>query len=229
MQGGGFATCGTIPGSVYSFLLDKGLMEDPYYRDNELKALEIMDNEFAFTKTFCYDKPDCPVLLHCDGLDTLCDIYINGKHIAYTDNMHRSYEFDVTDALQNGENEIKIEFHPVDAYIKPKNAEKPLNGAIDCMAGFNYLRKAHCMMGWDWGPRLPDAGIWRDIYLLERNSARILEFHPTQHHQDGRVFITPTVITDSEAEVKVTLTAPNGEKTEIPANEEYEVQNPQLW
>ncbi|MDO4521306.1 MAG: hypothetical protein Q4B44_06655, partial [Erysipelotrichaceae bacterium] len=28
-----------------------------------------------------------------------------------------------------------------------------------------------CMMGWDWGPRLPDMGIWKDVYLLEKDSA----------------------------------------------------------
>ncbi len=229
LQGGGFDTEGTVPGSVYSFLLDKGLMEDPFYRDNELKALALMDEEYSFSKVFDYTTPDCPVLLHCDGLDTLCDIYLNGQHIAYTDNMHRSYEFDVTAALREGENEIKIEFHPVDEYIKPKNAEKPLNGCTDSMAGFNYIRKAHCMMGWDWGPRLPDAGIWRDIYLMEKNSARITEFHPVQRHENGKVFITPNITTDAAAEVKVTLISPDGEKTEIPANTEYEVGNPRLW
>ena len=31
---------GRIPGSVYSFLLGAGLMEDPYYRDRELYALQ---------------------------------------------------------------------------------------------------------------------------------------------------------------------------------------------
>ena len=45
MTGGGYDCEGTVPGSLYSFLLDAGLMEDPYYRDNELKALEITHND----------------------------------------------------------------------------------------------------------------------------------------------------------------------------------------
>lgn len=229
MQGGGFDVEGTVPGSVYSFLLDKGLMDDPYYRDNELKALALMDEEYSFSKVFGYEKPDCPVLLHCDGLDTLCDIYVNGKFVAHTDNMHRSYEFDVTEFLVSGENELKLTFAPIDPYMKAKYKEHPTSENGDCMAGFYYLRKAHCMMGWDWGPRLPDAGVWRDIYLLHKDSARILEFHPVQRHEDGKVYITPNVTTDSEAEVKVTLTSPEGEKIQISANEEYEVKNPQLW
>ena len=35
---------GRIPGSVYSFLLGAGLMEDPYYRDRELDALRLAAN-----------------------------------------------------------------------------------------------------------------------------------------------------------------------------------------
>ena len=42
----------TIPGSVYSALLDNQLIDDPYFRDNELKVLPLMDNDFEFTTSF---------------------------------------------------------------------------------------------------------------------------------------------------------------------------------
>lgn len=41
---------GGVPGSVYATLLANGLMEDPFYRDNEAKALAIMDEAFVFTR-----------------------------------------------------------------------------------------------------------------------------------------------------------------------------------
>ena len=47
---------GKIPGSVYSFLLDAGEMDDPYYRDNELKALALMDRDYTFSRKF--DLPE---------------------------------------------------------------------------------------------------------------------------------------------------------------------------
>ncbi len=228
LQGAGYKAEGTVPGSVYSFLLDAKLMEDPFYRDNELQALSLMDNEFTFSRKFDYHSNNT-VLLHCDGLDTLCDIYINGSHVAYTDNMHRIWEFDVTDKLINGENEIKIVFHPVDSYIKEKQAKRPIRGASECMAGFPYLRKANCMMGWDWGPRLPDAGIWRDIYLLEKDSARISDFHILQHHENGEVFIEPVVSTDKPAKVRLILTGPDGNACELTPNEKNKIDNPKLW
>ena len=38
-----------VPGSVYGAMLDGGLIPDPYYRDNELKVLPLMDNDFSYT------------------------------------------------------------------------------------------------------------------------------------------------------------------------------------
>lgn len=229
MQGAGFECEGTVPGSVYSFLLDKGLMEDPFYGMNELDAFKLLDNEFTFTKTFDFTPTGDKVLLHCDGLDTLCDIYVNGTHIAYTDNMHRTYEFDVTSLLKTGENTISVLFHPPVPYITEKQKGETLYEPWHCLQGAGHIRKAHCMLGWDWGPRLPDAGIWKDISLLVLDSARITDFHILQRHENGRVFLTPNVITDKAAEVTVTVTTPNGETYEIPANQETEIPNPQLW
>ena len=36
LSGGGYDCRGVIPGSVYSFLLDNKLIDDPYYRDMSL-------------------------------------------------------------------------------------------------------------------------------------------------------------------------------------------------
>lgn len=111
MTGGGYDCTGIVPGSVYSFLLGNGLMPDPYYRTNELMATEILENDFTFRRIFSFDKPcNTQVLLCCEGLDTLCDLYINGKSVGYTDNMHRTYRFDITEVLNNGENEIAVVF-----------------------------------------------------------------------------------------------------------------------
>ncbi len=232
LDGAGYSCDGNIPGSVYSILLDNNLMEDPFYRTNELDALNIMENDFVFSRKFNFSKPDkdIPVLLHCDGLDTICDIYINGKFVGSTNNMHRSYEFDVTEFLTDGENEIKIQCFSANKYIKEKHAQNPVPGVGHCLAGFTHLRKASCMMGWDWGPRLPDAGIWRSIYLLTVNSDRIKEVHITQRHEDGKVFVTPYVKCEKNtAEIRVTVTAPDGKTFTLNANQESEIDNPMLW
>ena len=46
----------TVPGTVYTDLLDNGLMEDPYYRDNEDKALRLMDYDYEYRMSFAIQK-----------------------------------------------------------------------------------------------------------------------------------------------------------------------------
>ena len=230
MTGNGFDCSSSVPGSVYSFLLDNNLMDDPYYRQNELSATPLMEYDYTFSRSFSFDKAvNGKVLLCCDGLDTICDIYLNGRAVAHTQNMHRSYEFDVTSFLKD-ENTISLVFGSANRFFKEAYARDPQWGNDDTLVGFNHLRKSFCMSGWDWGPRLPDAGIWRDIYLLVVDSDRIEDVRILQRHDAGRVWVTANVSTECKtAEIKVSITAPDGTVTEIPANSEYEIKNPLLW
>ncbi len=220
---------GNVPCSVYSALLENGLMEDPFYRDNERKTLEIMDEEFTFTKEFDYRKTSKSVLLVCEGIDTLCDLYINGQFVAHTDNMHRTYIFEISPYLTDGKNEIKAVFPPYDAYIKAKTKEKVITSGACSMVGFAYGRKAGYMTGWDWGPMLPDAGIWRDIYLINGDLPRLTEVRILQRHENGRVFLTVKTESSAHAEVRISVTSPNGTCFMLRDGVEKEVEDPQLW
>ena len=229
LSGAGYDCQGTVPGSVYSFLLESGKMEDPFYRQNELQALRLMDNEFTFSRTFDFTPDGHRTLLRFEGLDTLCDVYLNGSHAAYTDNMHRTYELDVTELLRCGENELRVDCHPPVPYITRKQKEERLFEPWHCTEGAGHIRKAHCMLGWDWGPRLPDAGIWKDVSLLVLDSARITDLRIVQRHEAGRVFLTPLVQTDRPAAVDVTVTAPDGACYPLRNGQETEIPDPQLW
>lgn len=229
MQGGGYAVSGNIPGSVYSFLhIDNGILPDPHFGENEDIYLALAGEEFSFERSFEYSKQECPTFLVFEGLDTLCSVYLNGTLVAETDNMHLRYSFDVSEILRDGVNSIKVVCHPIAPFIKEKNAQARLFGATDCMEGYPYIRKAHSMMGWDWGPRLPDAGIWRSVYLSEKDSAEILEVEFTQRHEGEKVFLTPSVRCDG-GEVEIKLTAPDGKAFILEANRENEVEDARLW
>lgn len=182
MTGGGYEVEGKIPGSLYSFLLDAGLMDDPYYRDNEFDALALTHNDYAFSRTFDFVKGEDTYILRFEGIDTLADVYLNGAHLAYVDDMHITYEFDVTDTLRDGENELTVICRNIHPYIKERSADLELMHTIQALSGFGYIRKAHCMLGWDWGPFLPDMGIWRSVSLLTKDSARITNFKIEQRH-----------------------------------------------
>ena len=53
-------------------------------------------------------------------MNTLADIYLNKRLIAKTENMHRTYKFDVRKNLLFGTNEIHIVFHSPKKYIQSK-------------------------------------------------------------------------------------------------------------
>ena len=180
----------SVPGSVYHDLLSAELIPDPFYRDNETEALKLMEYDFYYSR--CFQVPGdllaCgKVLLRCEGLDTIAAVYLNGAEIAETDNMHRIWEFDVKSYLQEGENKIAVRFSSPTKYIRENYKINPADGSSDAMEGFPNLRKAHCMFGWDWGPRLPDAGIWRDISLTGLDTARIRDVLIEQFHGNGQV------------------------------------------
>ncbi|MBQ8726084.1 MAG: glycoside hydrolase family 2 protein [Clostridia bacterium] len=230
IKGGAYELVGDVPGTVYSNLLAQNLMEDPFYRDNEAKALAILDEEFVFLKDFDYVKTSNKILLVCEGLDSLCDLYVNGNFVAHTDNMHREYTFDVTDYLKDGANQIKAVFPPYDRYIKEKSKEKLItSGSIATMVGFSYVRKAHYMSGWDWGPMLPDVGIWKDIYLIDGALPRIDQVRILQRHDDGKVFLNVNATTTMAADVEITLVSPDGEEIAFENGVEKEVPSPKLW
>ena len=229
MEGAGYRCCGTIPGSVYSFLLDNNLIPDPFYRENELQLTYLLENDFIFRRNFDFQPDGNRVLLRCEGLDTICDVSINGQAVGHTENMHRTYEWDVTELLRQGENEIIVCCLSPLKYMAELDAIDPLYNSTDTSWGYLHIRKAHCMMGWDWGPRLPDAGIWRDISLLTLDSARITDLRITQRPENGRVYITPTATTDVPADITVTLIAPDGTQIDMKNGVEQEITEPQLW
>ena len=225
-----------VPGSVYHDLLTAGEIPDPFYRDNENEALKLMDNDFIYSRSFTVPASlleNDAVVLHCDGLDTLATVTVNGCLVGTAKNMHRTYEFDVKSVLRAGENEISVKFDSPTRFIKEAYALSRADGSSDAMVGFPLIRKAHCMFGWDWGPRLPDAGIWRDIRILGVKTARIRDVHVLQFHEEGKVTLeVNTHVTEltGSADVKVSVTAPDG--TVFTAEGEkavMEIENPALW
>ena len=155
MSGNGYHVEGNIPGSVYSFLhVDNKILPDPYFRDNEDLYFEIANHEYSFEKVFSHEKPAHPTKLVFEGLDTICSIFLNGVHLGDTENMHVEYSFDVTNILCEN-NSLKVVCHPVNPYMKEKNKTARLFGAYDCTQGYPHVRKAHCMMGWDWAQDSP--------------------------------------------------------------------------
>ena len=225
-----------VPGSVYADLMADGTMPDPFWRENELDAFERMKKDYLYQRTFTVTAAQLVhehVELVCEGLDTLAHVLLNGQEIAFADNMHITWVWDVKEHLHAGENTLEIRFDSPILYCAKKAEEAPGWESSDATPGFRHLRKAHCMFGWDWGPRLPDAGIWRPIYLRTWDAARLENALILQAHHDGVVDVTIRPEIAGESAWSAEITAPDGEVLVIPettaAEQVVTIQNPQLW
>jgi beta-mannosidase len=184
---GGDIIAATVPGSVYAGLLAAGKIEDPFFRENELESTRLSASDWEFSRNFTVDAAALAeerVELVCEGLDTLAEIFLNGSLVAKTSDMHRTYAFDARPFLRAGENTIAVIFRSPTKYMDARHAKQPLvGGSGGQYPGFNYLRKAHSMSGWDWGPVLPDAGIWRPISIRAESGAKLEDVYVTQRHR----------------------------------------------
>ncbi len=233
----------TVPGSVYGDLLNAGKMENPFWKDNEDEALKLMDYDYEYRTSFSCDKDlleNDEVILHFDGLDTIADITLNGVKLDHVENMHRIWEYSVKELLKEENNELTVYFYSPTKYIAEAFEKAPTLGTEDAMNGFVHIRKAHCMFGWDWGAHLPDAGIWRDVYLLGVDTARFDTVEVLQYHEQGtvRLEVNPQVIIaagqkslEQDVRAYVTITDPQGKEfiSEHDAEENIVIDNPQLW
>lgn len=188
----------TVPGSVINDLCSHELLEDPYYRDNELLALSKMKQDYEYQCEFSVDSTmfECDeILLRFEGIDTLADITLNGTLLGTVSNMHRIYEYPVTTLLMEDGNQLNILFHSPVKYIQEAYQNDPVDGTEDAMKGFVHLRKAHYMFGWDWGPRIPDAGIFRPVSLIGIEKAQLSNVKISQKH----------TILEDETEVELSI------------------------
>ena len=192
--GGDTSYPATVPGCVHLDLQAAGVIDDPFYRDNEIQTLWICETDWLYSRTFTVDQSllACErILLHCEGLDTLASVSINGQFIGTAENMFRTWEFDVKPHLKLGENRIEVAFQAPLPYVREKEQSvAPLYAwgvGHHKLNGGGWLRKQPSNFGWDWGPELTTCGIWRDIELLGIDDARLCDVQILQNHDNGAV------------------------------------------
>ena len=102
-------TC-QAPCSLYSVLLENRLMDDPFYGLNEHKATALCEDPCSFSAVFQVQEKPSFMELVFEGLDTLCDIYLNGEKLDSVKNMHRTFVYDVENKLQCCTNAFRLDF-----------------------------------------------------------------------------------------------------------------------
>ena len=220
------------PSSMYSVLLENGLIKDPFYGLNELDLTKLSYKDCTFESEIVIDEAMINkkhLELVFLGLDTICSIFVNDKHLANTKNMHRRYIFDIKEYAHIGKNTIRLEFSSPVNYFKKMNEKHFLQTNGDTIPGAAHLRKAFYMSGWDWGPALPDMGIFRPVSIEAYDEDKIESIFVYQNHINGKVILDIEVETRHNTSLDIIVTIDNKELRLINNKGAIEIENPRLW
>lgn len=236
----------TVPGGAHTDLLALGRIPDPFVGDNERRVQWVAESDWEYRCHFAAAPEilaEPHIWLVCDGLDTLATVTLNGRELGRTANMFRQYRWDVKELLRAEGNELRVDLASVVKHVAEKQVVRALPGVPHAIPGGPHVRKAPCQFGWDWGPQLPPAGIWKDIRLEAFGPARLAGVHLRQHHALGQVQVGVeaeierfAAVVDSLALV-MTVIAPDGsqdEKTweiagESKVSADIPIADPLLW
>lgn len=233
-------TTAIVPGGVHESLLAAGVIENPYFDQNEASVRWMEDRDWWYRTTFA--APDGlrsgdAVSLAFHGLDTVVDIWLNDVLIGHHENMFRPAEYRVDEQLE-ASNTLVLRFSPPLAGLTPST---PAVAQLRRVAGAlmpdlpddldvtalgpspeltiaSQRRKAMSSWGWDFGPRVPSIGIWRGVDLVVNRGVRIVGHHVRTDEinaADARAEVTVTVDVDVARPglalaAQIELTSPTG-------------------
>ncbi len=168
-----------VPGTTHTDLLTAGLVPDPYLDRNEevLAWMKRVDWAYAHPLQLAPPADDERVDLVLEGVDTVATVRFDGTVLARTANQHRSYRIDLREHVRPGPQTLRVELASALTYAEAEAARLgPRPMAYH--QPFNMVRKMACSFGWDWGPDLQTAGLWRPAAVERWRVARLASVRP---------------------------------------------------
>ncbi|KAJ5929864.1 Glycoside hydrolase family 2 immunoglobulin-like beta-sandwich [Penicillium verhagenii] len=237
----------TVPSVVQQDLIDNNKLEDPFVELNEIKARWVNQKSWVYRNKF--EKPaflgNAAIDLVFDGLDTFATVKLDGQVILQSDNMFLGHRVNVTKILEaEGQHTLEIEFDCAEIKARELRNQDPshkwvgFNGDMSRLA----VRKAQYHWGWDWGPVLMTAGIWRPV-RLDIYTARVADLWPETKLSINRdtaeviaaLRVESTGVEEYTARFALSLHGNKIAHQDIPVSTENEAQitfrvnRPELW
>jgi beta-mannosidase len=187
------------PLTAHTNLMDNKLIPDPFKGCNEREVQWVTENEWWYRKEIDLTEEVVSkdaVELYFGGLDTYATIWVNNAKVGEANNMFIPWRFNIKPVAKAGKNLIAIRFKPVlkvASEIEAKHKYKYACLSAENFSARPYVRKAQYSFGWDWGPTLPTAGIWREAKIVAYNEARL-----------GYVAASPIEVSAQKAKMKLT-------------------------
>lgn len=226
-----------VPGTVHLDLMDHNIIPDPFKDENEKKVQWVENEDWDYQTSFTVSSKQLSKSQNIDlifnGLDTFSEIYLNGKLLKKTDNMFRKWVIPVKEHLKSGENILLVKFKSAVSTGKELAKKVPFTMPESPRS---FVRKAQYHFGWDWGPRLVTAGIWKGVKLEFWNNAKLESVKVGQKNltkDKADLAIQAEIITEKEGKYIVSINnkpfnfqLKKGKNAiQIP----YAINNPKLW
>jgi beta-mannosidase len=222
-----------VPGCVHTDLLTAGLIPDPFLGTNEHDVAWVGDRAWTYTTRLTAENAHERTDLVFEGLDTAAEIALDEEVLGRTRNMHRTHRFDVT----GRDGELRVRFDPA------REEAEAVRAAVGDRPNVypepsQYIRKMACSFGWDWGPTVVTAGIWRPARLEHWSIARIDRVRPlvtvTGTHGRVEAHLTVERTATGHGRPLTALASVAGVDTEITfegteATLALDVPEPELW
>ncbi len=183
----GFRTEGwwaaTVPGTVLTTMVDRGVYPDPDYGLNNMAIPESLNKQdYWYRSEFTAPKQSKSErrTLVLEGINYHAEVWLNGKHIGQVTGAFERGVFDVTDALRaGGTNALAIRISPPPHPGIPQEQSilggPGENGGMMCLDGPTFVATE----GWDWIPaeRDRDSGLWQDVRLVPSGQVKVGDAH----------------------------------------------------
>ena len=187
----------SLPGDVHYALLEAGLIPDPYFGENEKEVMWVNETAWVMERSFLATPADIDgyLTLTLAEVDCIATIFLNGAEVARTDNSFVRNDIDVTGKVHAGENRLRIEFAIALDVAKARADAHPFpipftyNYQTNGLKGIhmNFIRKAACHAGWDWGICTMPIGIYGTMSLRKARLARQDSVQVDQVHGENAV------------------------------------------
>jgi Glycosyl hydrolases family 2, sugar binding domain len=124
----------SVPSSNFADLVVAGKIPYPFFGENNDKVKWVAEKGSFFERVFevpdhLFDKSRMELI--CEGLDTLATIWLNGNRIGDSNNMFRTWHFDIRRHLRRGTNHLLIGFEPLTSYVRYQRAAYRQKYGID--------------------------------------------------------------------------------------------------
>ncbi|KAJ7869021.1 glycoside hydrolase family 2 protein [Mycena leptocephala] len=204
-QNGSIAVPASIPSHVHLDLARAGLITEPLLGINDFTERWVFMDNWTYTAdlspVFASGlRSSDQVLLVFYGLDTIANITLANRPVAWVNNQFRQYVFDVSFLTEVAAGNLTVAFESAYFYgqnvsSRPDTTEELFDSLIEfeVPAHRQYIRKTQSDFGWDWGPAFLPSGIFKPAYLVSLSNTTHREGISTPKAPDA-VFVEETSV-----------------------------------